>query len=106
MFLFFFLLYFGELWRLLDEAVDQKRRSYNATADAIVEVERYLAEVNLRRHEDPWSTSIHKNMCIPTCTTWHRGSYVHQHPQCLARACFPRLGRSSADKEIAFNHKQ
>ncbi|XP_047242404.1 uncharacterized protein LOC124880978 [Girardinichthys multiradiatus] len=34
-----------ELWCLLDETVDQKRQSFNATADAIVEVERYLAEV-------------------------------------------------------------
>ncbi|MED6252945.1 hypothetical protein ATANTOWER_019702, partial [Ataeniobius toweri] len=95
-----------ELWCLLDETVDQKKQSSNATADAIVEVERYLAEGNLRRHQDPWSAGLHKNMCIPTCTACHRGSYVHQHPQCLARARFPRLGRSSADEETAFNHKQ
>ncbi|XP_030011319.1 zinc finger BED domain-containing protein 1-like [Sphaeramia orbicularis] len=52
----------GELWSLLDATVNQKRRSSNATADAIVEVERYLAENNLRRNEDPleyWHTQKH-----------------------------------------------
>ncbi|MEQ2305608.1 hypothetical protein AMECASPLE_039544, partial [Ameca splendens] len=34
----------SELWCLLDGTVDKKRGSSNATADAIVEVERYLAE--------------------------------------------------------------
>ncbi|CAJ1055558.1 zinc finger BED domain-containing protein 1-like [Xyrichtys novacula] len=52
----------GELWSLLDETVDQRRRSSNATADAIVEVKRYLTENNLRRNEDLleyWRTQKH-----------------------------------------------
>ncbi|XP_038141858.1 zinc finger BED domain-containing protein 4-like [Cyprinodon tularosa] len=60
-----------ELWSLLDTTVDQKRHSSNATADAIVEVERYLAEKNLRRHEDP-------------LVYWHTQKHVHPHLYCMA----------------------
>ncbi|MEQ2208856.1 hypothetical protein XENOCAPTIV_017594, partial [Xenoophorus captivus] len=86
-----FLLFIGGVWCLLDETMHQKRRSSNVTADAIVEVERYMAEVNLRRHEDPLEY-------------WH--TQTHVYPYCLARECFPRLGGSSADEETAFNQKQ
>lgn len=43
----------GNLWLLLDNAVDQSRPSSSATADAITEVDRYLTEANIQRAEDP-----------------------------------------------------
>nr|XP_055071743.1 E3 SUMO-protein ligase ZBED1-like [Misgurnus anguillicaudatus] len=43
----------GDLWHLLDTTVDNSRRSSSVTADATIEVDRYLSETNLARTEDP-----------------------------------------------------
>ncbi|XDV31713.1 hypothetical protein PO909_002676 [Leuciscus waleckii] len=43
----------GNLWLLLDSAVDQHKQSSNATSDAIVEVDKYLSETNIQRTQDP-----------------------------------------------------
>ncbi|XP_076137405.1 E3 SUMO-protein ligase ZBED1-like [Alosa pseudoharengus] len=43
----------GDLWHLLDSTVDNSRRSSSVTADATIEVDRYLSETNLARTEDP-----------------------------------------------------
>lgn len=52
----------GNLWLLLDSAVDHSKQSSNATSDAIVQVDRYLTETNIQRAEDPleyWRTQKH-----------------------------------------------
>ncbi|XP_068179073.1 E3 SUMO-protein ligase ZBED1-like [Antennarius striatus] len=42
----------NELWQLLDESINSSRSS-SSVVDATVEVDRYLAEVNIARAEDP-----------------------------------------------------
>ena len=52
----------SNLWHLLDSTVSQRRGIANAEAEAIVEVQRYLAEQNLPRQQDPllyWHTQKH-----------------------------------------------
>ncbi|XP_047242663.1 zinc finger BED domain-containing protein 4-like [Girardinichthys multiradiatus] len=96
----------SELWCLLDETVDQKRQSFNATADAILEVEQYLVEVNLRRHQDPLEY-------------WHKQKHVYPYLYHMSqrflcspassvpcKSVFSKAGRSSANEETAYNHKQ
>ncbi|XP_073670235.1 E3 SUMO-protein ligase ZBED1-like [Paramisgurnus dabryanus] len=39
----------GDLWHLLDTTVDNSRRSSSVTADATIEVDRYLSETNLAK---------------------------------------------------------
>ncbi|KAK0134299.1 Zinc finger BED domain-containing protein 4 [Merluccius polli] len=49
----------GGLWRHLDATVQQNRLTNNATADAIVEVQRYLKEAHINRADGPlqyWNT--------------------------------------------------
>ncbi|KAF7642617.1 hypothetical protein LDENG_00254690 [Lucifuga dentata] len=41
------------LWQHLDNMVIQSRSVQNMTADATVEVQRYLTEPNIGRQEDP-----------------------------------------------------
>lgn len=41
------------LWKPLDMEVEENRTTSNATADSIVEVQRYLAESNIPRTQDP-----------------------------------------------------
>ncbi|XP_016103368.1 zinc finger BED domain-containing protein 4-like isoform X2 [Sinocyclocheilus grahami] len=43
----------NKLWRHLDDSVMESRRRHSVTADATVEVQRYLAEPNIGRLEDP-----------------------------------------------------
>ncbi|XP_042624981.1 E3 SUMO-protein ligase ZBED1-like isoform X2 [Cyprinus carpio] len=43
----------NKLWRHLDDRVMESRRRHSVTADAAVEVQRYLAEPNIGRSEDP-----------------------------------------------------
>ena len=55
--------FLGKLWRHLDVSVSQNRRTHNATADAMVEVQRYMTEPNIFRTDDPleyWA--IHKHV--------------------------------------------
>lgn len=47
----FFLIFLDNLWQMLD--IEVGRQTKNATADAIQEVQRYLAEGNIIRSEDP-----------------------------------------------------
>ncbi|TWW61045.1 hypothetical protein D4764_05G0011350 [Takifugu flavidus] len=42
-----------DLWKLLDRDAEEARASRNATADAIVEVQRYLSARPLERSQDP-----------------------------------------------------
>ncbi|KAK1900426.1 Zinc finger BED domain containing protein 1 [Dissostichus eleginoides] len=52
----------NKLWHKLDQTVKLSRKTKNATADATVEVQRYLAEPNIGRLEDPlnyWQTQKH-----------------------------------------------
>ncbi|TWW54507.1 hypothetical protein D4764_0190350 [Takifugu flavidus] len=47
-------------WKLLDRDAEEARASRNATADAIVEVQRYLSAPPLERSQDPlvyWTTN-------------------------------------------------
>ncbi|KAJ4936803.1 hypothetical protein JOQ06_001389 [Pogonophryne albipinna] len=46
----------NKLWHKLDQTVNMSRKTKNATADATVEVQRYLAEPNIGRLEDPLNT--------------------------------------------------
>uniref|UniRef100_A0A674N5B4 HAT C-terminal dimerisation domain-containing protein n=1 Tax=Takifugu rubripes TaxID=31033 RepID=A0A674N5B4_TAKRU len=49
-----------DLWKLLDRDAEEARASRNATADAIVEVQRYLSAPPLERSQDPlvyWTTN-------------------------------------------------
>ncbi|KAG7526985.1 zinc finger BED domain-containing protein 4-like [Solea senegalensis] len=43
----------GELWRLLDDTINSSGSSSSVVADAVIEVDRYLAETNISRDEDP-----------------------------------------------------
>ncbi|KAL7828727.1 hypothetical protein SRHO_G00323610 [Serrasalmus rhombeus] len=68
----------SDLWHLLDTTVGQSRKSSNATADATIEVDHYLSEVNLARHEDPliyWSKQKHQ--------------YPHLYQLALTFVCIP-----------------
>uniref|UniRef100_A0A1A8LFD7 HAT C-terminal dimerisation domain-containing protein n=2 Tax=Nothobranchius pienaari TaxID=704102 RepID=A0A1A8LFD7_9TELE len=50
------------LWDLLDSQVSEKRKVSSATANATVEVQRYLVEPNIPRGEDPlkyWAKQKH-----------------------------------------------
>jgi len=52
----------NKLWQKLDRTVKLSRKTKNPTADATVEVQRYLAEPNIGRLEDPlnyWQTQRH-----------------------------------------------
>ncbi|KAJ4924099.1 hypothetical protein JOQ06_000339 [Pogonophryne albipinna] len=52
----------NKLGHKLDQTVKMSRRTKNATADATVEVQRYPAELNIGRLEDPlnyWQTQKH-----------------------------------------------
>ena len=42
-----------DLWALFDREAEEARTSRNATADATVEIQRYLAEPPLARNSDP-----------------------------------------------------
>ncbi|XP_075999197.1 E3 SUMO-protein ligase ZBED1-like [Genypterus blacodes] len=68
----------SDLWHLLDTTVGQSRQSSSATADATIEVDHYLSEVNLARHEDPliyWNKQKHQ--------------YPHLYQLALAFLCTP-----------------
>nr|XP_055024633.1 uncharacterized protein LOC129414600 [Misgurnus anguillicaudatus] len=56
----------SDLWHLLDSTVDLSRRSSSATADATVEVDRYLSEVNVTRTEDPLVYWAQHKTSVPT----------------------------------------
>ena len=43
----------SKLWHRLDTSVMEARRTQNVTADATVEVQRYLSEPNISRMENP-----------------------------------------------------
>ncbi|KAK7915431.1 hypothetical protein WMY93_011192 [Mugilogobius chulae] len=43
----------NDLWSLLDHSISQSRHTSSFVADAIIEVDRYMAEVHLPRGEDP-----------------------------------------------------
>lgn len=45
----------SKLWRHFDTSVVEARKTQNITADATVEVQRYLAEPNIERMENPLS---------------------------------------------------
>ncbi|KAJ4936575.1 hypothetical protein JOQ06_001164 [Pogonophryne albipinna] len=52
----------NKFWHKLDQTVKMSRKTKNATADATVEIQRYLAEPNIGRLEDPlsyWQTQKH-----------------------------------------------
>ncbi|XP_033990656.1 zinc finger BED domain-containing protein 4-like [Trematomus bernacchii] len=56
----------NKLWQKLDRTVKLSRKTKNPTADATVEVQRYLAEPNIGRLEDPlnyWQTQRHVGSC-------------------------------------------
>lgn len=42
-----------DLWKTLDMEVEETKKTSNATADSIIEVQRYLAESNTPRTQDP-----------------------------------------------------
>ncbi|KAG1934532.1 zinc finger BED domain-containing protein [Pimephales promelas] len=66
------------LWDLLDSHVVETRQMKNATADATVEVQRYLSDPNIPRTEDPlhfWATQ--------------KGVYPHLHCLALEFLCTP-----------------
>lgn len=53
----------GQLWQHLDATVLQTKRAHNSTANAMVEVQRYLSETHISRSEDPlqyWKS--HQNL--------------------------------------------
>ncbi|KAG7468708.1 hypothetical protein JOB18_039589, partial [Solea senegalensis] len=43
----------SELWWLLDDGINSSGSSSSVVADAMIEVDRYLAEMNISRDEDP-----------------------------------------------------
>ncbi|KAK0139038.1 Zinc finger BED domain-containing protein 1 [Merluccius polli] len=68
----------SKLWRRLDTSVMEARRSQNVTADATVEVQRYLSEPNIGRLENPLEY-------------WERQKllYPNLHKLALAFLCTP-----------------
>ncbi|KAK0140929.1 Zinc finger BED domain-containing protein 1 [Merluccius polli] len=68
----------SKLWRRLDTSVMEARRSQNVTADATVEVQRYLSEPNIGRLENPLGY-------------WERQKllYPNLHKLALAFLCTP-----------------
>ncbi|KAK0151151.1 Zinc finger BED domain-containing protein 1 [Merluccius polli] len=68
----------GGLWRHLDATVQRTRQTHNTTADAIVEVQRYLKEPHINRSDDPlqyWNT--------------HKPLYPHLYILSLKFLCTP-----------------
>lgn len=66
------------LWKTLDMEVAETQKTSNATADSIIEVQRYLAEANTPRNQDPlqyWK--------------WNQKTYPHLHQLALKTLCSP-----------------
>ncbi|XP_029289099.1 uncharacterized protein LOC115009315 [Cottoperca gobio] len=66
------------LWETFDMEVEENKRTSNATADSILEVQRYLAESNLPRKQDPlqyWKSN--------------ERAYPHLHELALKCLCSP-----------------
>ncbi|KAL7391752.1 hypothetical protein ABVT39_014144 [Epinephelus coioides] len=82
----------SSLWHLLDSMVTQSRGPSNAKAQAIVEVQRYLAEQNIQRQHT--HTGTLRSISILTCTNWHFSFSVHLLLQSPVRGCSLRLGKS------------
>lgn len=61
----FFLFSQGNLWQLLDTSVHESRGVSNAFAEANIEVDRYLAEGNIAREEDPLAYWSHSKAAYP-----------------------------------------
>lgn len=56
----------SKLWHRLDVSVMEARTSQNATADATVEVQRYLSEPNIGRLENPLEYWERQQLIYPT----------------------------------------
>nr|XP_043873805.1 E3 SUMO-protein ligase ZBED1-like [Solea senegalensis] len=68
----------SELWWLLDDAINSSGSSSSVVADAVIEVDRYLAEMNISRDEDP-------------LVYWHghKAMYPHLHKLAVTWLCSP-----------------
>ncbi|KAL3977095.1 protein phosphatase 1L [Sarotherodon galilaeus] len=95
----------NNLWRRLDESVKQTQ-TQNVTADANIEVQRYMMEPNIGRLEDPLKY-------------WERQKYVYPHLYKLAltylctpassvpcERVFSKAGEILSKKEIAYDLPQ
>lgn len=99
----FFQTYFlgHNLWKPLDMEVEESRMTSNTTADSIVEVQRYLAESNTPRTQDP--LQYWKN---------NQKTYPHLYQLALKYLCTPssseyflRLGNWCPRGEIALEQR-
>ncbi len=59
----------NKLWRHLYAIVKDSRRTHNVTADATVEVQRYLSEPNMGRTQDPLlvEAEVHLSKLVQSC---------------------------------------
>lgn len=85
-----------DLWKCLDKDAEDARKSKNATADAIVEVQRYLSAPPLDRSQDPLGYWMMHKSLYPDLFNLANSSWWHQHLLCHVKGTSPKLGKLSS----------
>lgn len=102
------------LWKTLDMEVEENKKTSNATADSMIEVQRYLAESNTPRTQDPlqyWKNNQNtyphfyqlalKSLCSPSSSVPYEGVFSKAGELVSKRR--NRLGAKTLQKLLFLN---
>ncbi|XP_052450964.1 zinc finger BED domain-containing protein 6-like [Carassius gibelio] len=88
------------LWELFDNRIHETQAIHSATADATVEVKKYLKDAFLPRTHDPLSYWKERAVIFPHLYVLAKNIYACQQQVSLVRGFFLRLEKLSVKKEV------